>query len=208
MRDRSLLEAVNLSCARGDRTLFRGISFAVEPGQLLHIKGRNGCGKTTLLRTLCGLTRPDEGEVRWRGNNTRTLGDDYRAELAYLGHRDGVQGELSALENLRTAAALANGDVAKAPAALDQVGLSPYGDFPAKLLSQGQRRRLAFARLLTLDRPLWILDEPLSALDTDSVEAATAQLTAHLKRGGAIVLTSHQPIPVAPLPRSLSLDSP
>lgn len=135
------------------------------------------------------------------------LGDEYRAQLAYLGHRDGIQGELTALENLRTSSTLAGGGAARAQTALEHVALSSYGEFPAKILSQGQKRRLAFARVLMLERPLWILDEPLSALDTDSIDAVLKQVVAHLSRGGAAIVTSHQTLDAVAARRLLNLDS-
>jgi heme exporter protein A len=192
-----MLQVENLECARGDRPLFRGLSFSVQPGQLLHILGRNGSGKTTLLRTLCGLTRPAAGQVRWNGADTRELGDDYRRALAYIGHTNGFHGELTPTENLRLDASLSkvtDGDTVEA--ALDRVGLSAYRRFPAKILSQGQKRRLALARLLLGNKPLWILDEPFSALDTGSVTVMMQILTGHLERGGLAVLTSHQDLSV------------
>ncbi len=190
-----MLEVINLSCARGDRTLFHGLSFALRAGELLHVTGPNGCGKTTLLRTLCGLTRPLEGEIRWGGNNVRRLGDDYRAQLAYVGHLNGIQGELTPPENLHSVGDLGGKIEADTiDATLARLALDPYHDFPAKILSQGQKRRLALARLLVLKRPLWVLDEPLAALDLRSVEIINGVLSEHLERGGLAVLTSHQPL--------------
>jgi heme exporter protein A len=188
-----MLHVENLECTRGDRPLFQGLSFAVQSGQLLHILGRNGSGKTTLLRTLCGLSRPSAGVIRWDGSSIRELGDDYRRALTYIGHTNGFHGELTPVENLRMEASLsAGGDDSRIDAALEQVGLSAYRSFPAKILSQGQKRRLALARLLLGNKPLWILDEPYSALDTSSVKVMMGILTAHLDRGGLAVLTSHQ----------------
>lgn len=188
-----MLEVVNLACVRGDRPLFSDLSFALKPGELLHVVGANGTGKTTLLRTLCGLTRQAAGEIRWRGAETRALGDEFRNELAYVGHLNGIQGELTPVENLRAAAGLAGAaDPERIDAALETVRLSPYRRFPAKILSQGQKRRLALARLVLLRKPLWILDEPFSALDVASVTLMTQALTGHLADGGMVVLTSHQ----------------
>ena len=192
-----MLDVTNLECVRGDRPLFRGLSFAVRPGELLHVVGANGSGKTTLLRTLCGLSRPAAGEIRWHNADIRELGDDYHRQLAYVGHLNGIQGELTARENLRAA-----GDLAGAAsgtgidAALARVGLTAYRDFPAKILSQGQKRRLALARLALIPKPLWILDEPFSALDTHSLGAMTALLSGHLATGGMIIITSHQDLAV------------
>jgi len=188
-----VIDVVNLSCARGDRTLFRELSFRVQAGELLHITGANGAGKTTLLRTLCGLTRPIEGEIRWDGTDIRTHGDDYRMRFLYVGHLNGVQGELTPPENLRATAELTDtADATRIESALTRLSLDAYHDFPAKILSQGQKRRLALARLLVRERPLWVLDEPLAALDVQSIETITDILAEHLERGGMAILTSHQ----------------
>jgi heme exporter protein A len=192
-----LLEAVNLSCVRGDHTLFRELSFTLRPGELLHVTGRNGSGKTTLLRALCGLTRPAEGEVRWDGKNARALGDDFRNQVAYVGHLNGIQGELTPPENLRAAGKLSGRfDEARIAPVLEHLALDPYSEFPAKILSQGQKRRLALARLMLLQKPLWILDEPLAALDTRSIALIMEAIVVHLARGGIAVLTSHQELAV------------
>ncbi len=188
-----MLDVTNLECVRGDRPLFRGLSFAVRPGEMLHVVGANGSGKTTLLRTLCGLSQPAAGEIRWNNADIRELGDDYRAHLAYVGHLNGIQGELTARENLQTAGCLGGeNEIAVIETALAQVDLTAYRDFPAKILSQGQKRRLALARLVLARKPLWILDEPFSALDTRSIGTMTALLSAHLATGGMIIITSHQ----------------
>jgi heme exporter protein A len=193
-----LLDVVNLECVRGDRPLFRDLSFSLKPGELLHIRGANGSGKTTLLRTLCGLSRPAAGAIRWHGSDIHDLGDEYRGQLAYVGHANGIQGDLTPPENLRAAACLAGADARVTPAeALQRLALAPYAAFPAKVLSQGQKRRLALARLAVLNKPLWVLDEPLSALDTRSTDLMTGLLTEHLSRGGLVVMTSHQEFSVA-----------
>jgi len=188
-----LLEVINLACARGDRNLFEGLNFALRPGELLHILGANGSGKTTLLRTLCGLTRPADGVIRWQGSTIRELGDDYRAELAYVGHTNALQGELTPAENLRAAAGLgaaaSEHDIERA---LERFNLSALRSFPAKVLSQGQKRRLGLARLALLRRRLWIMDEPFAALDTHSIALVTELLAGHLALGGLVALTSHQ----------------
>lgn len=192
-----MLEAVDLECVRGDRPLFSRLSFSLKPGELLHVTGVNGSGKTTLLRTLCGLTRAHAGEVRWRDSAISKLGDDYHAELAYVGHANGIQGDLTPEENLGVAAYLGgSADAARIGAVLERLGLAAYRRFPSKILSQGQKRRLALARLLVEHKPLWILDEPLSGLDVDSVALMTAILVEHLSQGGLIVITSHQDISV------------
>lgn len=171
--------------------------------------GSNGSGKTTLLRTLCGLTRPAEGEIRWRGTPITKLGDEYREDLIYLGHKDGVQGELTALENLRTlACASSESSSDAAERALERLGIAAYRSFPVKILSQGQRRRAALARLLVTAKPLWVLDEPFTALDTESCRLIMTLLSEHLAGGGIAVLSSHQAfeLPVGII-RRLDLDA-
>lgn len=192
-----MLEAVDLECVRGDRPLFGHLSFSLKPGELLHVTGANGAGKTTLLRTLCGLTHAHAGEIRWLGSAIHKLGDDYRAQLAYIGHANGIQGDLTPVENLRVATSLSgDADHARIGMTLERLGLAAYHHFPSKILSQGQKRRLALARLLVEHKPLWILDEPLSGLDVDSVALMTNILIEHLAQGGMIVITSHQEIDV------------
>lgn len=191
------MESVDLECTRGDRPLFSHLSFHLKPGELIHVTGVNGSGKTTLLRTLCGLTRASAGDIRWNGSSIHDLGDDYRHQLAYVGHSDGIQGELTPHENLNAAACLSgNVDTTLIGKTLERLGLAAYRYFPAKILSQGQKRRLALARLAIQRKPLWILDEPLSALDVDSVSLITDILKGHLAQGGLIILTSHQNINV------------
>lgn len=192
-----MLEAVDLECVRGDRPLFSHLSFSLKAGELLHVTGVNGSGKTTLLRTLCGLTRPHAGEIRWRGNAINKLGDDYHAQLAYIGHANGIQGDLTPVENLSVAFSLSGSvDRSRIGKALERLGLAAYHHFPSKILSQGQKRRLALARLVVEHKPLWILDEPLSGLDVDSVSLMTTILMEHLAQGGLIIITSHQDIEV------------
>lgn len=187
------LETVDLSCVRGDRPLWVDLIVEVNAGELLHVAGRNGSGKTTLLRALCGLTRPAAGEVRWCGTPISTLGDEYRQNLAYVGHKDGIQGELTPPENLVALACTVEGiDAGAANHALTQLGLAAYASFPSKILSQGQKRRLALARLLVARKPLWILDEPYTALDADSCRRVSRLLVEHLTHGGIAVLASHQ----------------
>ncbi len=192
-----MLEAVDLECVRGDRPLFSHLSFRLKPGELMHVTGVNGSGKTTLLRTLCGLTYAATGSVLWNSSTIQELGDDYRSQLAYVGHSNGIQGELTAEENLRAAACLGTvADTTRIQETLERLGLAPYRHFPSKVLSQGQKRRLGLARLAILRKPLWILDEPLSALDVNSVALMTEILLEHLARDGMIVMTSHQEIGV------------
>lgn len=190
-----MLEVIDLECVRGDRTLFRGLSFSLKPGELAQVRGQNGAGKTSLLRLVCGLSRQAHGTIHWQGQPIPRLDEQYRQHLAYVGHLDGVQGELTARENLHYSAAI-YGEGAPADAAfprlLRALALEPVADLPAKFLSQGQRRRLALARLRLLDRDLWILDEPYTALDSRAAALLDQWLTAHLARGGLALIASHQ----------------
>lgn len=189
-----MLEAHNLECKRGGRTLFRGLAFAVGAGQALRIAGANGSGKTTLLRILCGLLPPTQGAVLWNGSGVARLREEYSQKLVYLGHSPAVKDELTAAENLSIACRIAGDAPAQAAVqeALARFGLSATSA-PVKRLSQGQRRRAALARLaLSEARPLWLLDEPFSALDAEGVAVVNALVKHHLARGGALAFTTHQ----------------
>jgi heme exporter protein A len=188
-----LLEVVDLECSRGDRPLFSGLSFSLKQGELLHIVGSNGSGKTTLLRTLCGLSRPSAGEVRWRGSNVRSDDEGFRQNLTYVGHHDGIQGDLTPEENLQVAACWGGRQTSGSISdSLERLGLAAYRRFPAKILSQGQKRRLGLARLPVTQKSLWVLDEPFTALDTRSSLLITELIAEHITGGGMAVLTSHQ----------------
>jgi len=204
-----VLEAAELECERGGWVLFRGLSFALRAGESLRVAGANGSGKTSLLRILCGLLAPIAGEVRWRGTAIGRLREEYSGELVYLGHAPAVKDDLTAAENLAISCALA-GMPAAARAieeALARFGLAGKTQ-PARRLSQGQRRRAALARLaLSAARPLWLLDEPFSALDAQGVGLLRGLIEAHLARGGAVVFTTHQDAGVAAT-RVIDLDRP
>lgn len=193
-----MLEAISLQCVRGERELFNGLSFALAAGEMLLLSGPNGAGKTSLLRLLCGVSPPESGEVCWRGENIRGSRGEYCRQMVYLGHHNGIKEELTPLENLRVQVAVM--DVAVRDdalyAALQRVGLGGFEELPARFLSQGQKRRVALARLLLADALLWILDEPLAALDVQAVALVESLLEAHLAKGGMAVLTTHQPIGV------------
>lgn len=195
-----MLEAINLFCTRGERTLFRGVSFKLDAGGLLHVAGENGSGKTSLLRMLCGLGAIDTGEVRWRGESIRAQREAYWRELVYLGHANALKDDLSATENLQVACALAGRAVARTAAfeALASFGLAACAHLPVRALSQGQKRRSALARLaLATAAPLWILDEPFSALDAGAVSHLELLIGAHLARGGGVIFTTHQDAGIA-----------
>ena len=194
--DSDRLEAADLECVRGDRRLYSGVGLSLRAGEHLHVVGPNGSGKTTLLRMLCGLVRPVRGEVRWRGHPIRELGEDYWACLTHLGHANAIKDDLTCRENLLVSTTLSGARAEKdsLTAALEQMGLARYASIPTRVLSQGQRRRLALVRLLLSDTPLWILDEPFNALDSAAVESVRSAIDAQLAGGGMVVLTSHQDV--------------
>lgn len=194
-----MLEISNLACTRGDHQLFSGLSFSLSAGELLQVQGENGKGKTSLLRMLCGFLAPVAGEIRWRGQDIRELDEEYYAEMVYLGHLNAIKDELNALENLRISAGLAGCEVddKEAIAALRHMGLRGRETLPVKVLSQGQRRRVALARLLVGNAPLWILDEPLTALDVGAVGLMQELIGTHLAKNGMVIFTTHQPLEVA-----------
>lgn len=189
-----MLEADNLECVRGERRLFSGLSFKLEAGEIIYLQGRNGAGKTSLLRLLIGLLPPEHGEIRWHGKSIGKQGEDYRAALCYLGHHNAIKEELTPLENLLLAARLSATPLSEDDAidALEQVGLAGREDLACKYLSQGQKRRVALARLVIDRRPLWILDEPFVALDVAAVEWLAGIIAGHLQRGGMAIMTTHQ----------------
>jgi heme exporter protein A len=191
-----MLAATALECIRGDRTLFSGVSFAVRAGAGLLVQGANGSGKTSLLRILVGLSPPAHGQVAWDGRPIRSLGEAYRRAVLWCGHANALKDDLSALENVRAAAALAGRPIAadEARAALERAGVGGQAELPARSLSQGQKRRTALARLLFAHAALWVLDEPVAALDAGGVDWLAAALDRHLEAGGLAVVTSHQPL--------------
>ena len=194
-----MLETSRLECVRGDRRLFTDLSFRLERGTLLEVRGRNGSGKTSLLRILCGLLPPSAGEVNWNGKNIHNAREEFGAQLAYIGHLNGVKDDLSALENLLFASGIAGiaTDPAAAHAVLGKAGLDGFQHSPGRTLSQGQRRRIALARLqLAENQSLWILDEPFNALDVGALALMQTLLAAHLQRGGMIILTTHQEVAI------------
>lgn len=194
-----MLSIDQLNCVRGDRTLFSDLSFTLSPGQLLHVKGPNGSGKTTLLRTICGLFLPQQGNVLWNNENIRLLEEDYRREFLYLGHQNGIKDDLDGLENLTLSCRLDSSDVNndQIRQALGKMGLAGFEDLPTKMLSQGQKRRVALARLLLNSAPLWILDEPFVALDADAVELLQSVIADKLQNGGLVMLTTHMEVAFA-----------
>ncbi|MGE5169312.1 MAG: cytochrome c biogenesis heme-transporting ATPase CcmA [Rudaea sp.] len=194
------LEAERLAARRGYATLFSNVDFALRTGEALVVTGPNGSGKTTLLRIVAGLTAPADGELRWRGRGVRAFDAHLRDAVAFNGHLPALKDELTPEENLRDWIAL-DDEPAHDEAiteALAAVTLSRQRGLPVRVLSQGQRRRIGLARLALVDRPLWVLDEPLTALDTDAIAALGRLLERHLAGGGLCVAASHPPLPIAP----------
>lgn len=194
-----MLEALQIGCVRGRRRLFAALNFRVEPRQALRIAGDNGAGKTSLLRIVAGLLPAEAGEVRWDGQGIHALGEDYRRNLAFLGHANGLKDELSAVENLRQSLAIADVAVGDAQIrdGLREEGLAAIADLPVRLLSQGQKRRVALAKLAFCGaKRLWVLDEPFAALDAAAVTRLATRLAAYLAGGGMLLFTTHQDVPM------------
>ncbi len=194
------LKTAGLECVRGDRLLFSGLDFQVEPGEILQIEGRNGCGKTSLLRLLCGLMLPNDGDIFWNGRDIQQYRAEFFADLSYLGHHNGIKGELTALENLAFSRALSKdsrvrGNDDKSEDALleifDRLALTGFEDLPCRTLSAGQNRRVALARLFSAGTKCWILDEPFTALDKKGIVEVEHFFETHVEQGGIVVLTTH-----------------
>ena len=192
----SQLQVIALGCERGGRPLFATQSFGLEAGQAMHIEGDNGSGKTSLLRMVCGLSPPASGEVRWGGQSIAEVRAAFLRDLLYVGHSLGLKDELSAVENLQTVSVLAGQPVSREQAfqALKSQGLGSRAHLPLRVLSQGQKRRVALARLQVSQAKLWVLDEPFVALDSAAVQALQQVLQTHLEQDGLLLFTSHQEV--------------
>jgi heme exporter protein A len=196
------LLAVNLACHRGGRDVFAGLGFAVGAGEILAITGRNGAGKSSLLRTIVGLVRITRGSLTLEGGDPElTIAE----QAHYLGHQDALKPSLSVGENLRFWAGFLGHKAADTVAALAAVGLDPLADLPAAYLSAGQRRRLSIARLIAVKRPIWLLDEPMSTLDAAAQERLAGLMRTHLAEGGLVLAATHGPLGLAAT-RELRLD--
>ncbi|ULG70858.1 cytochrome c biogenesis heme-transporting ATPase CcmA [Marinobacterium sediminicola] len=202
-----LLSVQKLFCERDDRVLFSQLSFALSAGEIVQIEGQNGSGKTTLLRILSGLSRNFEGEIFWRGEPVAEIREQFCREMLYFGHHAGVKSVLTPEENLRWYAALSPAiDASGIADALEQVGLKGFEDVPCHSLSAGQNRRVSLARLYLSQAPLWILDEPFTAIDKRGVAAKEQLLLQHAQRGGSVILTTHHELGIRGPVRKINLD--
>ncbi|WP_455198447.1 cytochrome c biogenesis heme-transporting ATPase CcmA [Kaarinaea lacus] len=205
-----MLEVRNLEVMRGDHRLFSNLGFSLQGGELLRLRGSNGSGKTSLLRTACGLLEPSEGEVLWKGENIRSQRDEFNRSLTYLGHHNGIKAELTGFENLRLSNSLCGNPVSDEQIydALGEIGLAGREDLPTQVLSQGQKRRVALARLLLSEAELWVLDEPFTALDVKAVDMLSQLIERHLQKGRMVMFTTHQEVGIrAGEAREIDLDA-
>ncbi len=192
------LELRGLACVRGERRLFAGLQATVVGGELVRVRGDNGAGKTSLLRLIAGLAEPALGQVLWAGEDSRRVREPFQRALVYLGHASGIKDELDPVENLLAASALADEGLSREAAcdALRAMGLGERLALECKVLSAGQRRRVALARLLLTRRRLWLLDEPFNALDPQAVQHLAGAIGRHLAAGGICLYTTHQAVDI------------
>lgn len=195
-----MLSARQLFCERGERVLFQQLDFELREGQVLQVQGSNGSGKTTLMRILCGLNDSYQGAVYWYGEEIEKQTDSFFASLLYIGHRVGVSKVLTPLENLRWSCGLkqqVNDKILSA--ALAEVGLRGFEDFPCYTLSAGQQQRVSLARLVVIRARLWVLDEPFTTLDARGVKQLEALVQAQASSGGAVMITTHHKLDIPEL---------
>lgn len=201
-----MLRVVNLSCSKGERILFSGVQTELKPGEILHVRGENGVGKTSLLRMVVGLSTPAAGDILWNDVPISRCRDSYLENLLFLGHHSALKADLTATENLRFSSsidgmALTEGAVT---AVLGQFGLKGREQFPIEWLSAGQKRRVLLARLSLRSAKLWVLDEPFNALDINATEFLLQMIADHLAADGMVLMTSHQSLALSNV-RVLSL---
>jgi heme exporter protein A len=191
---------------RGDRHVLRGVSLDVHRGELMHVSGPNGTGKTTLLRVVSGLLRPEKGSVAWQGRSIAAAAAEYQCALAYASHEPALKSDLTALENLRFTVGLKRRvTVAELRSSLERTGVGTCADLPARVLSAGQRRRVAMARVLAFRADLWLLDEPYTNLDGSGSSLLSALLAEHVGQGGVALVVAHHDLNVAVQTRQLEL---
>ena len=193
---------------RGDRHVLRGLSTQIGRGELLHVSGPNGTGKTTLLRVVSGLLRPEQGSVTWRGHSIVEHRADYQADLAYAAHEPALKGDLTALENLHFSVGLKRRcNAQELRAALERTGVPACADLPARVLSAGQRRRVSLARVVAMQASVWLLDEPYANLDAAGSELVSGLLQEHVAAGGLALVVAHRELTLACDVRRLELNS-
>jgi heme exporter protein A len=193
-----MLNVQGLHLWRGDRHVLRGVTFEATPGKCVLLTGKNGAGKTTLLRAIAGLLDPEEGQVSWRGVSTRTERDAFHEQLAYLGHEPPLKGDLTAGENLGFAIGIRRTVTsAEIDTALARTGAAPFADRPVRMLSAGQRRRVALAGVLLTQATLWLLDEPATNLDADGQQLVADLVGEHIGANGIVIAAVHHPLPIA-----------
>jgi heme exporter protein A len=194
LQTNNLLQTSNLTGIRGGRVLFESLALTIQSGELVQVEGRNGSGKTTLLRILAGLGDKESGEITWNGQSIDGCRDLYHQDLLFIGHQTGVKRELTAFENLHFYQKIHGMDADESALyfALAQVGLAGREDIPVAKLSAGQQRRVALARLWLSQHKLWILDEPLTAIDKQGVAILAELFVQHCQSGGIVIVTTHQ----------------
>jgi len=191
---------------RGDRHVLRGVSLDLHQGELMHVSGPNGTGKTTLLRVVSGLLRPEKGSVAWQGRSIAATAAEYQGALAYASHEPALKSDLTALENLRFSVGLKRRvTAAELRSSLERTGVGTCADLPARVLSAGQRRRVAMARVLAFQADLWLLDEPYTNLDGSGSSLLSALLAEHVGQGGVALVVAHHDLNVAVQTRRLEL---
>lgn len=192
LRQPAGLEWRQIALWRGDRCLQKNLNGQLQPGHAITLRGPNGCGKTTLIRTLCGLSEPELGDVLWGGAAIRSQRTEFHAQLAYAGHRAGLKDELTARENLRFAAQMGCSDATALNEIITALQLDACADLPVAHLSAGQQRRVTLARVLSSSKPLWILDEPFTHLDQTGRAWLSQRFNQHLQESGLLLLAAHQ----------------
>jgi len=208
--DLNYLDVASLACVRGEQPIFSGLDFSARAADVLHLQGRNGSGKTSLLRILCGLAEPASGTARWNGEDIRQNADDFCRDVGYIGHRRGVCEDLTPLENVEFASALkTQKSDTECREALARVELTHVAEIPTYQLSAGQNQRTALACLLVRDASLWFLDEPFTSLDTDGQTIIETLIAEHSNSGGISIIASHSPLLLSGIEvKPLRLDPP